>query len=220
MALRAGTPIPFPSCKSRPIKSTAKVSPMLYGLMTEEINFSYEGGIYGELIRNRTFKADATSAVYWSTVGSGSISLDTTAPLNDALNVSLKLDATQASKDSPAGFANGGYWGIPVRPNTAYHVSFYAKSPGGFSGAVTASIQSADGKTIFASAEISGITGDWKKFDATLTTKDAPRRRTTSSPSRRLRPARSGSSKSRCFRRRSTIARTATVPTSCNCSRT
>ena len=32
---------------------------MLYGLMTEEINFSYEGGIYGELIRNRSFKADA-----------------------------------------------------------------------------------------------------------------------------------------------------------------
>jgi alpha-N-arabinofuranosidase len=38
---------------------TTKFSPQLYGLMTEEINFSYEGGIYGELIRNRTFKADA-----------------------------------------------------------------------------------------------------------------------------------------------------------------
>ena len=45
----------------------AKVSPMLYGLMTEEINFSYEGGLYGELIRNRTFKANPTNVVYWST---------------------------------------------------------------------------------------------------------------------------------------------------------
>ena len=35
---------------------------MLYGLMTEEINFSYEGGLYGELIRNRAFKADAIAA--------------------------------------------------------------------------------------------------------------------------------------------------------------
>ena len=34
----------------------ADVSPMLYGLMTEEINFCYEGGLYGELIRNRMFK--------------------------------------------------------------------------------------------------------------------------------------------------------------------
>ena len=33
---------------------------MLYGLMTEEINYSYEGGLYGELVRNRTFKANAT----------------------------------------------------------------------------------------------------------------------------------------------------------------
>ena len=32
---------------------TAKVSPTLYGLMTEEINYSYDGGIYGELVRDR-----------------------------------------------------------------------------------------------------------------------------------------------------------------------
>ena len=32
---------------------TAKVSPMLYGLMTEEINFSYDGGIYAEMVRDR-----------------------------------------------------------------------------------------------------------------------------------------------------------------------
>src|SRR5215831_16433441 len=40
-------------------KVTGKVSPRLYGLMTEEINFAFEGGLYGELIRNRSFKADA-----------------------------------------------------------------------------------------------------------------------------------------------------------------
>ena len=35
----------------------AHVSPMLYGLMTEEINYSYDGGLYAELVRNRSFKA-------------------------------------------------------------------------------------------------------------------------------------------------------------------
>jgi alpha-N-arabinofuranosidase len=93
-------------------------SPVLYGLMTEEINYSYEGGIYGELIRNRTFKADAKTPAFWNTVGNASISLDTTAPLNDALNVSLKLDATKATDASPVGLANGGYWGIPVKRRT------------------------------------------------------------------------------------------------------
>jgi alpha-N-arabinofuranosidase len=153
-------------------KVTAHVSPVLYGLMTEEINFSYEGGLYGELIRNRTFKADATNAVYWSTVGGGQISIDASTPLNDALNVSLKLDAAQASANSPAGFSNGGFWGIPVRPDTQYHASFFAKADGIFSGALTLNLQSADGKTLFASATVSGLGRDWKKFDVTLTTKD------------------------------------------------
>ena len=35
---------------------TAKVSPTLYGIMSEEINHSYDGGLYAELIANRTFQ--------------------------------------------------------------------------------------------------------------------------------------------------------------------
>jgi hypothetical protein len=35
-------------------KPGAKISPMLDGLMTEEINYSYDGGLYGELIQNRS----------------------------------------------------------------------------------------------------------------------------------------------------------------------
>src|SRR3954451_24815964 len=44
------------------------VSPTLYGLMTEEINFSYDGGLYAELVRNRAFKDDGTAPVHWSVV--------------------------------------------------------------------------------------------------------------------------------------------------------
>jgi alpha-N-arabinofuranosidase len=103
------------------------------------------------------------------------------------LNVSLKLDATQATKNSPAGIANGGYWGIPVRRNGGtisldanrqpaaapdiYHASFYAKAASRFNGALTVAIQSNDGKTIFASAEVSEITSDWKKYEVALTPK-------------------------------------------------
>ncbi|MBN1518046.1 hypothetical protein JXA32_15895, partial [Candidatus Sumerlaeota bacterium] len=37
-------------------KPGAPIDPMFYGLMTEEINYSYDGGLYGELIQNRIFK--------------------------------------------------------------------------------------------------------------------------------------------------------------------
>jgi alpha-N-arabinofuranosidase len=168
----AQTNAPIPVLQIKADQVATKVSPMLYGLMTEEINYSYEGGLYGELIRNRTFKANATNAVYWDTVGNGTIALDAAAPLNDALNTSLKLDASAATEAAPAGIANGGYWGIPVKPKTIYHASFYAKAAGGFSGPLTVSIVSADGKKTFAHAEISGVTGDWKKFDAELKTKN------------------------------------------------
>ena len=153
----------------------ANVSPQLYGLMTEEINFSYEGGLYGELVRNRTFKANATNAVFWTALGGAAISLDTNQPFNAALNVSLKVEAPKAAKNSPAGIANDGYWGIPVRPNTAYHASFYAKGKS-FSGPLTVSLVSSSGANggMVASAVVKKISSKWQKYEVTLTTGNVP----------------------------------------------
>src|ERR1700733_15246260 len=108
------------------------VSPMLYGLKTEAINYSYDGGLYGELVRNRNFKEDAKDAVHWQLVeehgGVGSTSLDTGHPFKDFIPPSPKLTVTQASGNQRVGIANDGFWGIPVRPNTPYRASFYAKA--------------------------------------------------------------------------------------------
>src|SRR6476620_1498285 len=91
-----------------------KVSPKLYGLMTEEINHSYDGGLYAELIRNRAFLDDAKSPAHWSVVaGNGAettIALDTANPFNDKLTACLRLTVTKASINEPAGVANSGYW--------------------------------------------------------------------------------------------------------------
>ena len=54
-------------------KPAHSVSPTLYGLMTEEINHSYDGGLYAELVRNRAFLDDANSPVNWSVVKDGSV---------------------------------------------------------------------------------------------------------------------------------------------------
>src|SRR5262249_41121737 len=109
-----------------------KISPMFYGLMTEEINHSYDGGLYAELIQNRIFKDDPERPVHWSLVKSGdaqgAISLDTTTPANNvALTTSLRLNVTAINTGQRVGVANAGYWGIPIQPNTTYRASFYAK---------------------------------------------------------------------------------------------
>jgi alpha-N-arabinofuranosidase len=155
----------------------SNVSPLLYGLMTEEINYSYDGGLYAELVRNRNFKEDAKDAVHWQIVqergGAGSMSLDTSQPFNEAIPASLKLTVTQASGDQRVGVANEGFWGIPVRPNTSYHASFYAKAGPGFAGPLTVAIVSNDGATVPASAQVARLTQDWKKYEVTLTTGNA-----------------------------------------------
>src|SRR5678809_494046 len=76
-------------------KATTSVSPMLYGLMTEEINHSYDGGLYAELIRNRIFKDNPAKPEGWSLVNEdtinskASIKLMATTPDNVPYDLSL-----------------------------------------------------------------------------------------------------------------------------------
>ena len=97
--------------------------------------------------------------------------LDRSEPLNATIGTSLRLDVTQASTAHAAGLSNEGYWGIPVKPNTRYRASFYAKAAAGFSGPVDVSIQSNDGKTVFATGKVAALTQAWKQYEVTLQTR-------------------------------------------------
>lgn len=152
-------------------KPGVPLSKQLYGLMTEEINYSYDGGLYAELIRNRTFKDNPKMPDYWSVVkgenSKDTLKLDNQQPVNDALTVCLLLDARQPG--SREGIANAGYWGIPVRPATVYQGSFYAKTDQ--AGAdFEVSIESKDGKSSYASTKVTGVGDQWKRYTFSLGT--------------------------------------------------
>ncbi|HEV2330383.1 MAG TPA: alpha-L-arabinofuranosidase C-terminal domain-containing protein [Verrucomicrobiae bacterium] len=168
----ASVAVADPTLTIRADKIVKPASPMLYGLMTEEINHSYDGGLYAELIQNRAFLDDSQTPKCWSLVqnngAAATMALDTGETFNG--KVSLRLDVTSASKDSPAGVANEGYWGIPVFPSTRYHACFYAKASPTLSGPVAASIVSDDGATVYASARVSHLSSDWKMYQVTLKT--------------------------------------------------
>ena len=189
-------------------KPGANVSPMLYGLMTEEINHSYDGGIYGELIRNRIFKDNKNAPEGWSLVqddaaAKAGIKLIAASEenipyderyhaINGALSTCLQL--TVEKTNGRAGIANEGYWGIPVKPSTAYKASFYIKGTdrseafrypwepksttpplpvieNNTAGPITVTIESKDGKTVYASGNIELRKSDyWTKYNLTLTT--------------------------------------------------
>ena len=129
LALHAQTPATL-SIEVNQTKSA--VSPTLYGLMTEEINYSYDGGLYAELVRNRTFRSDWSGILNWFLVEKGAsaakIGVDSKEGPSAALTNSAKLEVTKADANSPAGLINEGYWGIAVRPNTRYTGSLFAKT--------------------------------------------------------------------------------------------
>lgn len=173
-----------------------KLNPQMYGLMVEEVNHSLDGGLYAELIRNRIFRDPPDTAYrnpvngedppariaalkpapipHWSAVTSGgarcSLATDTRKPVNTtALTTSLRLQISSAGAQGRAGVANDGYWGIPVRPNTRYRASFYARAEG-LAGPLTVDIESNNGSVVFAKGSVPHLTSQWKKYELTLTT--------------------------------------------------
>lgn len=173
--LVGSAPASYPSLTVQANQTGPSISPLLYGLMIEDINHSIDGGLYGELIQNRIFMDSSTTPTAWSVVNSsgaaGSIALDTTNPVNTvALTTSLKLVISTVSTSQRVGIANSGFWGIPVHPNTTYTASFYAQADTTFSGSLSVDIESNDGTTTYASATVSTISTSWTKYTVTLTT--------------------------------------------------
>ena len=149
-------------------------SPILYGLMTEEINYSYDGGLYGELIANRAFQDNANEPAHWTVSaengGAGTLVLDKGTPLNDALKTSLRFEFSASGAGQRAGLSNGGFWGIPVRPSSTYRASFYAKASAGFTGPLTVALASNDAQETFATGVVPALAETWAKYEVTLTT--------------------------------------------------
>lgn len=151
----------------------AKVSPTLYGIMTEEINHSYDGGLYAELVSNRTFQTSrGPSLENWvliqNSVSRAHIEVDRTTGPSEAISHSLKLTVESAGKDAQAGFYNTGFWGIALQPHTRYSGSFYAKA----NNIENVTVRLVNDKTgdFLATTMVSSLGNSWRRFEYTLTT--------------------------------------------------
>src|SRR5579875_29568 len=68
---RAGAAAPAAQLKIDPTQIVSPVSPTLYGMMTEEINHAFDGGLYAEMLQNRTFRASWQGIEHWTVVRQG-----------------------------------------------------------------------------------------------------------------------------------------------------
>ncbi|THV74748.1 putative vacuolar segregation protein [Aureobasidium pullulans] len=146
-------------------------SPLQYGLMFEDINFSGDGGIYAELIRNRAFQGNTvhpSTLLGYSAVGGTTLSLkNLSQPLSSALPTSMNVAVAKASSGD-VGFSNTGYWGIGVEVQD-YTGSFWVK--GSYDGSFTASLKSDITKETLASVRVpsKASSSEWIQHNFTLT---------------------------------------------------
>jgi alpha-L-arabinofuranosidase len=156
-------------------KPAHAVSPTLYGLMTEEINYSYDGGLYAEMVRNRTFQDHGFGGVaHWNIEHMGNsmatMAVDQSEGPSAALQHSLAINVKQADAADRAGVRNEGYWGMALRPNTTYKGSLYAKADSAEVGPLTADLINDNTGKSLATATMPGLSTEWKQYEFTVTT--------------------------------------------------
>ena len=148
-----------------------KVSPNLYGIFFEDINHAADGGLYAELISNRSFEDSDNAIPTWRTSASNGASITSQlvskALLNNAQGKALQI-TVKADKVATASLINEGFWGINAVQGRTYKLSLFAK--GNYKGGLKARLISADGKTVYAETTVDAAIGKkWNKYTSELT---------------------------------------------------
>jgi alpha-L-arabinofuranosidase len=164
-------------CAGEPVRITVDVAapgqrmaPTMHGLFFEDINYAADGGLYAELVENRSFEhRDPKHAWVEAARGkaSGSMAVAREAPLNAANTHFLRLEVSDPGEGG-YGVANGGFDGIALREGDRYRLSLHARVGPGGSGSLKVLLEDGAGGRVVEEA-IQGITASWSKYEATLT---------------------------------------------------
>lgn len=146
-------------------KVGAKVQPTMYGIFFEDINYAADGGLYGELVKNRSFEfPDALMG--WKAFGKFEVKND--GPFERCPHYVVL--GYSGHNDAATGLQNEGYFGIGIDKGEDYRFSVWAKA---VSGDATVEVSLVDENTMeehqeFATAELKVSGNEWKKYELVL----------------------------------------------------
>lgn len=149
-----------------------EVSPNLYGIFYEDINYAADGGLYGEMVQNRSFEfrnARMSPTESWTNVNrsgekaKAKLKTGKDKPLNKNNPIYGVLTVEQAGD----GAANRGYGGMPLEAGKKYPGSVWLRSPDGTVTSVTVAVGAAGKGAKTWTQQIGGVTAEWKKFEFT-----------------------------------------------------
>ncbi len=144
----------------------AKINPAMWGIFFEDINLGADGGLYAELVKNRSFEFP-NATMGWSQVNSGStqgkLEVRDQDPFDPANPHYVRVTSDGAAA---VGMANEGFRGMGVREGETYNFSAQIRAASN-SPALRVELADATGK-VLASARLENFSSDWKKNTATL----------------------------------------------------
>ena len=147
-------------------KLGAPIQSTMYGIFFEDINYAADGGLYGELIKNRSFEFPQ-HLMGWQAFGCVDVKDD--GPFARCPHY-VELSVPD-HKDRRTGLTNEGYFGIGVKKGEQYRFSVWAKAPKG-NGTIRVQLineNSMDERQQFAEQTLDITSADWKKYTLTLT---------------------------------------------------
>lgn len=150
---------------AKPTKGFA-IQPTMYGIFFEDINYGADGGLYAELIKNRSFEFDQ-KLMGWSTFGK--VELRTDKPAFDRNPTYVRL-SNPGHRERRTGLQNEGFFGIYVKKGATYDFSTYARVPEGANGEQKIRVELVNTKNEVISRQEISINGtEWKKYSASFT---------------------------------------------------
>ena len=147
-------------------KLGAPIQSTMYGIFFEDINYAADGGLYGELVKNRSFEFPQ-HLMGWQTFGCVDVKDD--GPFQRCPHYVELSDP--GHRDRRTGLTNEGYFGIGVKQGEQYRFSVWAKTTGS-SGAIRVQLideSSMDERQDFAEQQLDITSTEWQKYTVVLT---------------------------------------------------
>ena len=148
-------------------KIGAEIQPTMYGHFFEDINYGADGGLYAELIKNRSFEFPQ-NFMGWNVFGN--VTLLDDGPFDKNPHYVRLGDPGHAHKRT--GIENEGFFGIGIKANESYRFSVWARGENQKIIVELINNASMGESQVITSQTLDINSKDWKKYEIKLTPKE------------------------------------------------
>lgn len=152
-------------------KPVAEVQPAMWGIFFEDINFAADGGLYAELVKNRSFEF-SNPLMGWKEVkyqnASGKILIENRGNANE--NNPRFAHITVDASTGFYGLANEGFRGMGVKKGEQYNFSILVRNEGNSPVAIKVELVNSEGNNI-GECKLENFTSGWAKYSSSITCK-------------------------------------------------